>query len=238
MADSKEATGNESKGVDFDLVYGGEVAIDGMAFDRVPWDIGRPQPLLVEFEKSGSISGEVLDIGCGPGDTATYLASLGYQVTGLDIAANAVEQARDRAAERGVSLTFDTADATVLHGYDGRFDTVVSSQLYHCLDPVQRTAHVAALVRVLKPGGRLIQFSANFDDRIETSGLYSISEEELRATFAAPDWSIIGLRPGHMEGFKPPEPLLNRFAEHDFHPEFTEAGLMLMPILALEAQRI
>ncbi|MEU0503114.1 class I SAM-dependent methyltransferase [Nocardia sp. NPDC005998] len=240
MADSSAVSNNEneSAGVDFDLVYRGETATQGLSFERVPWDIGRPQPLLVEFEKAGSITGEVLDAGCGPGDTAIYLAGLGYRVTGLDIAATAIDQASRRAAEQGMSMVFEVADATVLDGYDDQFDTVVSSQLIHCLNPEQRHAHVAALTRVLKPGGRLIQFSANFADGVETFGLYSISEDELRTTFTAPDWSIVGLRAGHMEGTRPPEQLLNQFAQYNFHPEFTDDGLMLMPVWALEAQRL
>lgn len=238
MTDSGTVSRGEPAGVDFDQAYRGGEPIDGLSFRRVPWDIGRPQPLLVELEKAGRITGEVLDVGCGPGDTATYLAGLGYRVTGLDIAATAIEQARHRAADRGVSVTFDVADATTLDGYDGRFDTVVSSQLLHCFDPEQRRAHVAALARALKPGGKLIQFCFTLADRFEFYGLYSIVEEELRTTFVPPDWSIVTLQPGHMEGIRPPEQLLERFAQYDFHPEFTDEGLMLLPILALEAQRV
>lgn len=238
MADSSAVSEGQHTGVDFDLAYRGQPTADGLAFDRVPWDIGRPQPLLVEFEKAGSIIGDVLDAGCGPGDTAIYLAGLGYRVTGLDIAATVIGQARQRVAGKELPVTFEVADATVLDGYDDRFDTVVSSQLIHCLDQQRRRAHVAALARVLRPGGRLIQFSANFANGAETFGLHSIAEEELRATFTAPDWSITGLRAGRVEGVRPPEQLLRRFAQYGFHPEFTDEGLMLMPVLALEARRL
>ncbi len=237
MADSSAVPNNESAGADFDRMYRGEAGAHGLNFERVPWDIGRPQPLLMDFETAGSITGEVLDAGCGPGDTAIYLAGLGYRVTGLDVAPTAIDQARRRAAERGVPVVFGVSDATAFDGYDAQFDTVVSSQLIHCLDPEQRRAHVAALTRVLTPGGRLIQFSAAFADGVEISGLHSISEDELRSLFAAPGWSIVSLRAGHMEGIRPPEPLLSQFALHNFHPEFTDDGLMLMPVLALEAQR-
>ena len=74
----------------------------------------------MELEALGGISGEVLDIGCGLGDNAIYLASRRYSVTGLDGSPAAIEQARQRAAAAGVTVTFDVADATNLTGYDGR----------------------------------------------------------------------------------------------------------------------
>jgi len=89
---------------------------------------------LMELEALGGISGEVLDIGCGLGDNSIYFASRGHSVTGLDGSPAAIEEARRRASEAGVSVTFAVADATKLTGYDGRFDTVIDSALYHCLD--------------------------------------------------------------------------------------------------------
>ena len=75
-------------------------------------------------------------------------------MTGLDGSAAAVEQARQRAADAGASVTFDVADATKLTGYDGRFDTVVDSALFHCLDDEGRQAYAASLYRATRPGAR------------------------------------------------------------------------------------
>ena len=79
----------------------------------VPWDIRQAQPRLMELEALGGIIGEVLDIGCGLGDNAIYLASRGHSVTGLDGSPTAIEEARRRADEAGVlpnagvSVTFE-----------------------------------------------------------------------------------------------------------------------------------
>jgi len=55
----------------FDRVYRGEPRFEGgPAPAGIPWDIGAAQPRLMELEALGGISGEVLDIGCGPGDNA------------------------------------------------------------------------------------------------------------------------------------------------------------------------
>ena len=140
----------------FDKLYRGEPVFEGgPAPTGVPWDVHQAQPRLMELEALGGFSGEVLDIGCGLGDNAIYLASRGHSATGLDGSPAAIEEARRRAADAGVTVTFDVADATDLSGYEGRFDTVVDSALYHCLDDDRRQAYIAALYRATRPGARL-----------------------------------------------------------------------------------
>ena len=136
----------------FDRLYRGEPTFDGApAPTGIPWDVGHAQPRLMELEALGGISGEVLDIGCGLGYNAIFLASRGYSVTALDSSAAAIERAGRNAAEAGVRVTFDVADATNLTGYDGRFDTVVDSGLYHCLDDDGRRSYAAGLHRATTP---------------------------------------------------------------------------------------
>ncbi|WP_330180672.1 class I SAM-dependent methyltransferase [Nocardia sp. NBC_01503] len=223
--------------VDYEKLYSGTEVFPGVVVKRPPWDIGRPQSLLVAFERSGRITGEVLDIGCGPGDTAIHLAAHGYRVTGIDIAPTAIAQARERAERRGVRVRFEVADAAELDGFGGGFDTVVSSALLHCLDPEQRRTHVSALSRILEPGGRLIQFCFTPADHAELYAPYPISEAELRRLFTRPEWAITTLRSDRLEVAAPPEQMSTRFARYDFHPELDERGSMLLPVLVLEAQR-
>lgn len=96
--------------LDYERAYQECALVEGVVLDRMPWDIGGPQPVLVNLEEEGRVYGDVLDIGCGPGDNAIHLAKRGYHVTGLDIAPTAVDMARSRAAEQG-------ADTTVLVPY-------------------------------------------------------------------------------------------------------------------------
>jgi SAM-dependent methyltransferase len=189
----------------FDKLYRGEAAFEGAPKPTgVPWDIRQAQPRLMELDALGGIVGEVLDIGCGLGDNAIYLASRGHSVTALDGSPTAIEQACGRAAEAGflnpaagsAGVTFNVADATNLTGYDGRFDTVVDSALYHCLDDAGRQSYAAGLYRATRPGARwhLYCFSdGNINGIVAPMG--SVSEANIRDTLTANGWRIDFLGP-------------------------------------------
>lgn len=224
--------------VDFDAVYRGEQPVGGVTFEQVPWDIGGPQPELVRLEETGGVLGEVLDIGCGPGDNATFLASRGHRVTGADGSETAIAQARERARTRGVDVEFHVADATSLENLEQRYDTVLDSALYHCLPEESRTDYAAALHRVTNPGARLHVFC--FADEGPAAFPAAVSRENLR-THVGAHWKVLdialtrylaNLDEGGREQLKELDP--------DFDPsalELDEQGRVLFPVWHLTAER-
>ncbi len=212
----------------FDKLYRGEAAFEGAPPPTgIPWDIHQAQPRLMELEALGGISGEVLDIGCGLGDNAIYLASRGHSVTGLDGSQAAIEEARRRAAKAGVTVTFEVADATDLSGYEGRFDTVVDSALYHCLDDEGQQAYVAALYRATRPGARLHLscFSeGNVNGLIAPMG--HVPESNLRDNLTANGWRIDFLGPttylGNTAGFRSGDDAFPKAMAEQMPPEALE----------------
>jgi SAM-dependent methyltransferase len=86
---TKTGSAQESSGsqhFDFDALYRGESPGEGMApMTTPPWDNKAPSESVIAWQTGGWVHGDVLDIGCGLGDNAVYLAKNGHPVTGLDI---------------------------------------------------------------------------------------------------------------------------------------------------------
>src|SRR3954466_8486214 len=95
--------------------------LDGPA----PWDVGHPQPTIVRLAGRVTFTGPVLEAGCGSGENALHLASLGLPVVGVDVAETAIAMARAKAGERRLAAEFVVADALTLESLGRRFATVL-----------------------------------------------------------------------------------------------------------------
>jgi SAM-dependent methyltransferase len=96
----------------------------------------------------------LLDVGCGAGQLTLPAARKGILVTGLDLAANLVQQARARAAAEGLQVQVDEGDAEDLPYADASFDVVMS--LIGAMFAPRPESVAAEMIRVCKPGGRVV----------------------------------------------------------------------------------
>ncbi|MDY6764189.1 MAG: class I SAM-dependent methyltransferase [Halobacteria archaeon] len=153
-----------------------------------PWDIGRPQPEIVRLSEEDEIRGSVLDVGCGTGENALYLAEKGHEVWGIDASPTAIRKAHKKSIDRSVDVTFLIWNALKLGGLGKEFDTVVDSGLFHVFTDDERTKFVNGLHGVLKPGGTyyMLCFSEN---QPGTWGPRRIKKEEILSAFSGP-WEV------------------------------------------------
>lgn len=169
---------------------------ESMYASRPPWDIGRPQPAMVEASELGAVHGDVLDSGCGTGELALWLAARGHKVLGVDVVPAALEQARDKAAARGLAghAEFAVADALDLGSLGRAFDTVVDCGLFHTFEDRERERYVAALGHVVRPGGVVIVLCFA-DGEPPGEGPRRVSPDEIRAAFCDADWRVVSITP-------------------------------------------
>ena len=160
-----------------------------------PWDIGHPQPAIVRLASEGGFAGAVLDAGCGTGENALHVASLGLSVLGVDVAETALAIAREKAGDRGIEAEFAAADAFQLERLGRRFQTVLDCGLFHSFDGDERPGYVASVASVTERGATLhvLCFS---DVGPDTGGPHRISQEELRAAFSRGNgWNVTAIEP-------------------------------------------
>jgi SAM-dependent methyltransferase len=163
-----------------------------------PWDVGHPQPAIVRLASEGGFAGAVLDAGCGTGENALHIASLGLSVLGVDVAETALAIARKKAINRGIKLEFAAADALQLERLGRMFQTVLDGGLFHTFDGGERTRYAASLASVTENDGTL--YVLCFSDDGPETGPHPMSKEDLRAAFNPSNgWNVVTIDPDRVE---------------------------------------
>jgi SAM-dependent methyltransferase len=158
-----------------------------------PWDIGRPQPIVVEIADAGAFRSPVLDAGCGTGENALFLAARGLEVVGVDAAPTAIERARAKAVERDLPARFEVGDALELSTLGRAFAAVLDCGLFHTFGDADRRHYVSSLSSVVEPAG--IVHVLCFSDREPWGGgPRRITKAEIRQAFAD-GWSVESIEP-------------------------------------------
>jgi SAM-dependent methyltransferase len=153
-----------------------------------PWEIGRPQRAFVELESGGRIGAAVLDVGCGTGENALFLAEREHEVWGIDISAVAIERAMVKSHARRLPVVFLTADALEPEAVGRTFDTVIDSGCWHTLSDDDRPRYEASVTALSAPGSRLHVMCFS-DAEPPGWGPRRVTEAELRVSFA-PHWEV------------------------------------------------
>ncbi len=159
-----------------------------------PWDIGRPQPALVEVAEKGEMrTGKVLDVGCGTGENLLFLAGSGFTVFGIDMAREAIRAAKAKAVQRGVKANFELGNALATGFKNHWFDNVIDSGLFHTFGDSERPVYVEEITRVLRPQGKYFMLCFSDKEPGDWGGPRRISKEEIEETFS-PHFEITYIR--------------------------------------------
>jgi SAM-dependent methyltransferase len=138
----------------------------GYRYFRAPWDGGEPRTELVELVESGRIQPcKAIDLGSGTGWNCIFLAQHGFEVTGVDFAAGAIELGRKRAAEAGVAVKFVEDDLTDLRHVTGPFDLLVDYGTLDDLVPKDRELYLQNVLPLTRPGGLFLLYCFEWEPR-------------------------------------------------------------------------
>jgi len=161
-----------------------------------PFFVEWPDENLVQhFESGGITPGRVLELGCGHGRNALYLAGQGCQVDAVDFSQKAIAWARDRAGAAGLTVNFMCCSVFDLPGPERPYDFVYDCGGFHHLPPHRRESYVQLVTNSLVPGGTfgLVCFTPEggsglsdmqvYEQRTLRGGL-AYTEEQLRYIFA------------------------------------------------------
>lgn len=147
---------------------------------QLPWDTGRPSSELQRVIEQHAIRPcRVLELGCGTGTNCVWLAQQGFEVTGVDVAPLAVQQAEQRAHAAGVKARFIVGDVLDLPELAGPYDFFFDRGCYHAVRRAAPDRYAPAVARHLNAGARGLILAGNAREPHEP-GPPVVTEAQLR----------------------------------------------------------
>jgi SAM-dependent methyltransferase len=156
-------------------------------FGKPRWDSAEPRPELEALARD-LVPGRALDLGCGTGASALYLASRGWEAVGVDFAPEAIAAARENARRAGVNAAFVLGDASRLDEarVPGQFDLLLDIGCYHAIPAGRRDAYAAGAAAAARPGADF--YLAGIGDPPASwrlLGAGGVTGDEIRSRFGA-----------------------------------------------------
>jgi SAM-dependent methyltransferase len=176
---------------------------------ETPWELNRPDNNLIDFVTSLPVlPGPAIDLGCGTGSNAIWLASQGFRVTGCDLSAIALDQARAKAGQAEVQCAFHQMDFMNELPPGMPFSFAFDRGCFHTIgDPASRSRFAERVAGILQTNGQWLSLIGNQDEeRDDRPGPPQLSATEVTAA-VEPFFEIISLRRGHFDFNHAPAPL-------------------------------
>lgn len=127
-----------------------------------PWDSGVPSQHLKSFLAESKVKpGRVLELGCGTGTNAIFLAQSGFDVTAVDLSSAALELAREKAAQAKVKINFVEADVTAMPNLGGPFPFIFDRGTYHVVRKINLPGFQSMLANMVEPSGFYLVLAGN-----------------------------------------------------------------------------
>ncbi|MDH6118609.1 class I SAM-dependent methyltransferase [Kitasatospora sp. GAS204B] len=147
---------------------------------KISWVTTSVSPALQELVINGTLAhgSRVVDLACGPGVHAIFLAKHGLKVTGIDRSTTALAKARELAGFYAADVDFVEGDILDVPLPDGCADVVHDSFVFHNVRPEARAAYLDEAARLLAPGGLMV--IVGFSDRMSPgSGPIRLTSDDL-----------------------------------------------------------
>jgi SAM-dependent methyltransferase len=160
---------------------------------NAPWEVDAPQPEVVAIAERGGFTGRILDIGCGTGANALYLAARGHPVVGIDFVGEAVARANARPRDPALSVDFLERDVFADLADLGRFDTILDSATLHGFSDFERRRYGERIEQLTHPGS-VVHIVGIGIAETRPGGPRRLSREAILDTFPAERWELVECR--------------------------------------------
>ena len=172
-----------------------------------PWDVGKPDFNLIQTVTTTPIQPcKALEIGCGTGDNAIWLAERGFAVVGVDSAGLAIEKAEQKAADANVPSVFLVQDFLIGHVRGAPFGFVFDRGCFHVMDSDEdRTEFAGQVQQHLGDGGLWLSLVGSADEERDRPGPPRRTAREI-VSAAEPYFEILSLASSHFETKLPHAP--------------------------------